>query len=65
MTQVAIDDGLVKEAVRLSDDKTESEIVEQALKIYIGQMSLRSMFGSIKDDDLWDIEAESEKAEFA
>jgi hypothetical protein len=54
MTQVAVDKSLMQEAERLSNDYDASEVVENALKIYIGQLGLRSMFGTMKEEDFWD-----------
>jgi hypothetical protein len=54
MTQVAVDDGLMKRAETLSTIQEPSKVVEKALQIYIDQLNLKSMFGTMKDDDFWD-----------
>jgi hypothetical protein len=53
MTQVAVDDMLVREAEQASNGKSATEVVDEALKIYIGQQSLKSLFGTMKEDDFW------------
>lgn len=57
MTTLVIDDQLIAEAQNLSDHKTASEIVMDALKEYIRyrkQLNIISLFGTIDYDDSYD-----------
>jgi hypothetical protein len=54
MTQIAVDDGLVAEAVRLSENRPLDEIAKYAFKLYNAQLSLRELRGKIHWDDSGD-----------
>ena len=54
MTQVAVDDGLVAEAVRLSENRPLDEIAKYAFELYNAQLSLRELRGKIHWDDSGD-----------
>ena len=51
MTQVAVDDALVQEAVRLSENSPLEEIVKRAFRLYIAQLSARELRGQFHWDD--------------
>ncbi|GHV81683.1 hypothetical protein AGMMS49991_02410 [Spirochaetia bacterium] len=54
MTQVAVDDGLVAEAVRLSENRPLDEIAKHAFELYNAQLGLRELRGKIHWDDSGD-----------
>jgi hypothetical protein len=54
MTQIAVDDTLVNEAVRLSENSPVEEIVKRAFKLYIAQLSARELRGTMHWDDSGD-----------
>jgi hypothetical protein len=54
MTQVAIDDALVKEAAIRYPRHIPEEITAKALKSYLAYAELLEMKGILTDDDFWD-----------
>jgi hypothetical protein len=54
MTQVAVDDTLVQEAMRLSENRSLSEIAKYAFKLYNAQLSARELRGTMHWDDSGD-----------
>jgi hypothetical protein len=64
MAQIAVDDTLVNEAVRLSEDRSLDEIARYAFKLYNAQLGARELRGTMHWDDSGDW-TENEVAEVA
>jgi hypothetical protein len=54
MTEVSIDDALIKEAANLYPRRSPDEIAAEAIKSYLAYAELLKMKGILKDGDLWD-----------
>jgi hypothetical protein len=54
MTQLNIDDALVKEGAKRYPRHSPDEIASEALKSYLAYAELLEMKGILNDDDLWD-----------
>ena len=56
-TSLAVDENLLKEAVRLGGDGTEREVVEEALRQYVARkrrLAALDAFGTIDFDPAYD-----------
>jgi hypothetical protein len=54
MTQIAVDDALVKEAAIRYPRHSPEEITAEALKSYLAYAELLEMKGILTDDDFWE-----------